>query len=280
MKSLVLLILIGFAATTANGPPSEGWAAGDSRMLESISIELRYCPPTEYSMGFNYGPNPSEFLTADDIAVKVKVSRGFWIGRTEVTQSQWKAVMSTEPWLKDWPTGPDYPASGMTRAQAIEFCKRLTERERAKKSIKPSEELTLPTEAQWELACRAGSSGEFCFGQPNFEVLKEHAWFLGNAPAKSHPQKVGTKKPNNWGIFDMHGNVQEICLDDFVSKLPGGMDPLVDNADDLVVARGGTFYYAEDSVRSSARSCHDSETPKNGIDWKDSRGFRIVLNSP
>ncbi|MBI4556069.1 MAG: SUMF1/EgtB/PvdO family nonheme iron enzyme [Candidatus Hydrogenedentes bacterium] len=123
----------------------------------------------------------------------------FEIGATPVTQVQYEAVMEDNP---SYFKGPDNPVERVSWDDAIAFCKKLSER--------TQEQFTLPTEAQWEYACRAGSNTRYCFGDSEKE-LPDYAWYRKNSEGHSHP--VGRKKPNVWGLYDMHGNVWEWCYD-------------------------------------------------------------------
>ncbi len=150
------------------------------------------------------------FGSDDDTTVTL--SRGYWLGRTEVTQEQLQAVMEHLPPQSQF-RGSDRPAERISWLSAMEFAARMTERERAAGRLPEGYVYLLPTEAQWEYACRAGSTG--LFGGE----LEEVAWFAANSAGQTHP--VGRRKPNAWGFHDMHGNVFEWCLDGFHSY-PGG----------------------------------------------------------
>lgn len=129
----------------------------------------------------------------------VQIQREFYLGATEVTQKQWKAVMRANPSRFK---GDDLPVENVSWDDVIEFCKKLSQKE-AKK-------YRLPTEAEWEYACRAGTEMRFSTGDDE-EELKKAGWFNGNSDKKTHP--VGQKAPNAWGLYDMHGNVMEWCRD-------------------------------------------------------------------
>jgi formylglycine-generating enzyme required for sulfatase activity len=124
---------------------------------------------------------------------------GFAIGAMPVTQAQYEAIMRTNlPLFK----GADLPVESVSWHEAVKFCAKLSE--------KTGRRYTLPTEAQWEYACRAGSPGRYCFGDYGNQ-LGDYAWYDANSGGTPHP--VGKKKPNDWGLYDMHGNVLEWCLD-------------------------------------------------------------------
>jgi len=162
--------------------------------------------------------------------VEVTITKGFWMGKYEITQSEWRQVMGTEQW-KGQPAvkeGDDFPATFVSWEQAMEFCHKLTIQEHKAGRVPVRWEYTLPTEAQWERACRAGTETRFNFGDDESK-LGEHAWFRDNAEeaAERYAHRIGQKKPNQWGLHDMHGKVFEWCRDIYGEKLPGGRDPEV-----------------------------------------------------
>ncbi len=173
------------------------------------------------------------FRMGDGAGVAVTLTKPFSLGKTEVTQGQWKSVMDTEPWdgQDNVKADKDNPATYVNWDDATDFCKKLTEIERKSGKLKANEEYRLPTEAQWEYACRAGTTTAFSFGDDESK-LGEYAWYDGNTKNidREWAHKVGTKKPNPWGLHDMHGNVAEWCEDWHDEKLSGGVDPVGLNA--------------------------------------------------
>lgn len=162
---------------------------------------------------------------------EVIITTGFWLGKCEVTQGQWKQVMSTQPWEgkqsyhKGLKEGSDYPAIFLTWADVDTFCSKLTAQEQKAKRLPETGEYSLPTEAQWEYGCRAGTKTRFSFGDDETQ-LGDYAWFQQNTQGvnEDFPHEVGKKKANAWGLHDMHGNVYEMCRDWFDETLPGGFD--------------------------------------------------------
>jgi formylglycine-generating enzyme required for sulfatase activity len=227
--------------------------------------------PGEFMMGSANG-------NADERPVhKVRIRKGFEMGKYEVTQAQWKAVMA-DPHKRDDGAkmlspggnplssdpsrfkGPGLPVDNVSWDDIQGFLKRLNARA-------PKHLYRLPTEAEWEYACRAGGSGE--------SSLADMAWFKQNAGAETH--LVGTKKPNAWGLFDMHGNVSEWVQDwysaDYYGNSPA-VDPqgpaLTPQTGSYRVYRGSCWYHGSEYVRPAFRSF---DFP---ISRFDSVGFRLV----
>jgi len=211
------------------------------------------------------------FRMGDGAGVAVTLTKPFSLGKTEVTQGQWKSVMDTEPWDRqnNVKADKDNPATYVNWDDATDFCKKLTTIERKAGKLKADEEYRLPTEAQWEYACRAGTTTAFSFGDDESK-LGEYAWFNGNTGSEQYAHKVGLKKPNPWGLHDMHGNLLEWCSDWYDGKLAGGIDPVGPNAGSYRVLRGGNWCPYASDCRSASR----------GINYParrdDAYGFRIV----
>ncbi len=139
----------------------------------------------------------------------VKIPGRVWsIGKYEVTQKEYQAVMGVNP--SHFKGDENRPVENVSWYDAQAFCKKLTERERAAGRLPAGYKYTLPTSKQWEIACRAGTTTKYCSGNTEAD-LSRVAWWKVNSGDKTHP--VGTKEPNAWGIHDMHGNVQEWCLE-------------------------------------------------------------------
>ena len=197
---------------------------------------------------------------------EVTLTRGYWLGETPVTQSQWEAVMGENP---SYFKGGDLPVEQVRWHDCLAFSKRLDER-------CPGLHAALPSEAQWEYACRAGQSTAFNDGsactQPvgNDPALDKLGWFAENSEGKTHSLKK--KKPNAWGLYDMHGNVWEWCLDGKRAYgEPSEIDPLgpMEESANRVV-RGGSW-------RSLARYCRSAYRGRFGPGNRDQNlGFRLA----
>lgn len=186
-----------------------------------------------------------------EVEHRVTVTHDYWIAETEVTQRQWEQVMGNRPWTDSTPNAENAPAVFISWHDAKEFCKKLDSRERSLGNIPADYCVDLPSEAEWEIACRAGSDGAFCFGD-DFSLLSEYAVWRGNSGRAGSERRVKSKKPNRYGLFDMHGNVWEWCADAFVDKPGDGVDPL-EVEGDLRTVRGGAASWEAKYCRSASR---------------------------
>jgi formylglycine-generating enzyme required for sulfatase activity len=218
----------------------------------------------------------------DEGPVQVILSRGFWIGTFEVTQGEWKRIFGSLVRPMDKGEGDDYPVYWVNFPEAEAFCRRLTERARASRELPGNWEFRLPTEAQWEYACRAGTGTATSFGD---RLSSTQANFNGKAynAAKSGPSLqqatgVGSYPANPWGIHDMHGSVWEWCRDWYHTVLPGGNDPDLSDRRGAMnrdrtysrVRRGGAWTDDGWACRSAMRLRYEPERRSDHI------GFRVV----
>jgi len=190
---------------------------------------------------------------------EVTLSKPFYMGVTQVTQAQYEAVIGTNPsQLK----GPTNPVEVVSWDDATGFCKKLSEKAR--------QAVRLPTEAEWEYACRAGTKTHFCFGDAD-EGLGDYAWYSANSEQKTHP--VGQKKPNAWGLYDVHGNVWQWCADWYGDYPKGAVtDPQGAASGSQRVLRGGSCYDNPEGCRAACRSRDGPGSRTNNS------GFRVVVS--
>ena len=167
---------------------------------------------------------------ADETQVEVILSRGFWIGKFSVTQAQWRRVAGELPGELSAGAGDDFPLYNVNWPEAERFCECFTTSVHAAGDLPAGWAVRLPTEAQWEYACRAGTTTATCFGdslsslQANFRGDKPYNGApAGPVPGRTTP--VGSYPPNAWGLYDMHGNVFDWCRDWFHTRHPGGENP-------------------------------------------------------
>jgi len=249
-----------------------GTRAGQKRDDNSLKTKLVWIPPGDFTMG---SPKNEKDRFDNEGPVQVSLTKGFWLGQHEVTQAEWQRAMQTTPWSgrDNVKEGGDFPATYVSWFDATEFCKKLSEIERSGGRLPSGWKYSLPTEAQWEYACRAGSRSRFSFGDDESD-LGEYAWFAKNATddAENYAHQVARKKANSWGLYDMHGNVSEWCRDIDVDKLPGGADPEVsDPRHTYRVCRGGCWRMTATYCRSAGRPGNIPSTRGNCV------GFRVAL---
>lgn len=241
-------------APAAAGAASSLPPSAPDQIVRSQGMNLVGIAPGEFVMGNGRGANATE---RDH---PVRITRPYLIGVTEVTQAQWAALMPDNP---SRCRGDDLPVTNITWLEATEFCRRL--------SVKEGRIYRLPTEAEWEYACRAGTSTAFSFGD-SAAALDAFAWF--NRNARGVPQRVATKKANPWGLYDMHGNVREWCSDWFSFRYPAGVqvDPAGPDSGSERVRRGGCVGLFASAATSGARDCGPPDAS-----WDDV-GFRVAAD--
>jgi formylglycine-generating enzyme required for sulfatase activity len=228
-------------------------------LRNSVGMELKLLPAGTFTMARVGGDS-------DEEPHEVILTNPFYLGVHEVTNAQWKRVMGSVPttWQDD-----DRPVERVSWDDTVEFCRKLSalpEEQAAERAYR------LPTEAEWEYACRAGTTTQYSYGIDD-KLLGEYGWFDGNSGNKTHP--VGEKRPNGWGLYDMHGNVWEWCSD-WYGKYPDGRltDPAGPSGGSIRVVRGGSSYNSAGSCRSADRN---GRGPSNRHDYL---GFRLALSRP
>jgi formylglycine-generating enzyme required for sulfatase activity len=258
-----------------------GRRAGDAHVLDGIAF--CWCPSGRFLMG---SPAGEAKRRPDEDQVMVTLTRGFWTARFETTQGDWQRVIGAlpGPLTRELPAGPDYPVGNVTFDEADEFCRTLTNRCRRTGQLPDDWAFRLPSEAQWEYACRAGSTTATAFGntlsrtQANFKGAPYNGAKPG--PALNHATRVGSYPPNAWGLCDMHGNAYEWCRDWYHDRLPGGVDPDLSLAKNTAavnpdgtpsrVRRGGCWADDGWALRSAFRLRFPPASRADHI------GFRIV----
>ncbi len=159
----------------------KGEKAGQVRDDNGLKMKLVWCPPGKFTMG---SPLTESDRRDDEAQVEVTLTKGFWLGRCEVSQSEWKQAMGIEPWVGKGRAiieGDDFPATFVSWDDATAFCRKLTEQERKAGRLSEDWEFALPTEAQWEWACRAGTDTKFSFGDDESK-LGDYAWLSRWSP--------------------------------------------------------------------------------------------------
>jgi formylglycine-generating enzyme required for sulfatase activity len=262
---------ISFNDVTVNLSPHKFYRA----LLQGPPTNMVFISPNTFVMGSP--TNDLDRSMNESPQTTVTLTRGFWIGKYEVTQGEYLAVTGTNP--SDFPGDLSRPISSVSWLDATNYCWLLTQRELAAGHISPGSRYRLPTEAEWECAARAGTSTRFSYGDdPNYLNTTNYAWFLDLAFPDLTVHSVGQKLPNPWGLYDVHGNVWEWCQDNY-GPLPGGVqiDP-AGPASSLLrdkVMRGGAYDYPNSSCRSASRLFRFPLWPDSDV------GFRVVLaNDP
>jgi len=306
----VFCMLLFFSVDTASKKvPVEG-KAWNLPLNPTVSIPMNWIPAGTFTMG---SPANEPGRKADEgPQATVTLTKGYWLGKTEVTIGQWKAVtgmnvrdkvmkLLSDTTLYDFmgkkmmirtfmgfdKNNPDkvlanendeLPMYFVSWYEAMQFCKKLTEQEHAAHRLPVGYEYSLPTEAQWEYACRAGTTGPI-YGSATDTI----AWYGGNSfkgyigkgfgkSPVTGSRNVGGKLPNQWGMYDMLGNLWEWCYD-WYGPYPGGnlTDPTGPATGIYKVNRGGSFGSGINDERSANRA---TNPPNEDSAW---RGFRIAL---
>jgi formylglycine-generating enzyme required for sulfatase activity len=237
-----------------------GSRAGEERVWQiapGVTMTFCWCPAGQFMMGI---PSSEADRGSNEEQVKVTLSKGFWMGKTEVTQAQWLAVIGSNP---SHFRGTNIPVEKVSWNDAREFLKKIDEVLAATDGWKTM----LPTEAQWEYAARAGESWLYS----GSDKLDEVAWYGDNSSDKTN--SVGMKKANAWGLHDMSGNVMEWCRDWYGEKLPGGTDPQGAASGTYRVIRGGSWFLDAGYGRVASR--YDDAPTYAG----NSIGFRVLRSS-
>jgi len=287
MRSLMLCLVVlplviscsGSSETNRAGIPSKSQSNPSEvrdvpKITNSIGMKLVLIPKGTFMMG---SPTTEEGRVQEETQHQVTISKDYYLGVTEVTQGQYEKVMGTNPSYfqgnKIEGSSSNHPVDRVSWEDAVEFCKKLSELPEEKASGRV---YRLPTEAEWEYACRAGSKTAYSFGD-NRRDLGNYAWFANNSGSKEldsatilkdNPQRymdtlvsagcathaVGEKKANAWGLFDMHGNVLEWCSDWYGGYSKGAVrDPVGPIEGSRRVDRGGSWLLEATRCRLAIR---------------------------
>ena len=267
-----------------NPKPGDEW-------INSLGMVFCWCPPGKFRMGIAGAPTPQ---TSDASPVDVVISKGFWISKYELTLGDYGRARKRNPEGREMVAlvHANQPITGIKGPSALKFGSGTLDPVGKKAGCLPSGwGYRLPTEAEWEYACRAGSTSRFSFGDSARELHRyanyadrslhqedgsfHYGDLMANDGVGRRPAPIGSYLPNAWGIHDMHGNVSEFVQDQYLNQLPGGNDPLGDvEKRSNIVIRGGTWCSLADYCRSGFRlSCKFS----NNEGHSDFRGMRVVL---
>jgi formylglycine-generating enzyme required for sulfatase activity len=264
---IALVVMVAFGSLTvaiANEPIADGRTEIPPKELsvdlgKSVTLAMVLIPAGEFMMG-----SPDSDKNARDEEKpqhRVRITRPFYLGKYLVTQGQWEVLMGNNPSRFK---GPKNPVERVSFDDCQAFVGKLNAKTRGQRG-----KFALPTEAQWEYACRAGSRARYCFGDDERQ-LGEYGWIDTNSSGKTHA--VGEKRPNDWGLYDMHGNVWEWCQDyydaGFYAKSPPD-DPTATKLGSFRMIRGGGWYYG-------ARNCGSANRFLSGPEYRyEVLGLRV-----
>ena len=235
---------------------------GHNFTIADLNLELIWVKPGTFTMGS--ASHEAHRNKAEGPQTQVKITSGFWLGKTEVTQAQYEAITGENPSaFKN--VGTNAPVERVSWVHSMNFCKKLNDRERTAGRLPPGYAYRLPTEAQWEYAYRAGTSSEYP------EDPDAMAWHEGNSDETTHP--VGLRRANPWGFYDIAGNILEWTYD-WYGPYPGGTvsDPSGPTRGYYRTARGGSWRKELRVCRSAARSGGSESREDYTI------GFRLALS--
>jgi formylglycine-generating enzyme required for sulfatase activity len=252
-RAAVIMIVMGLAGCTMQSAGRLGNSAdpkvrkiGDTRLLDlgdGVTLDLVWIPPGEFMMGSPFGERGR--VVMEGRRHQVRLTRGFWMGKYTITQAQWRQVMGANP---SHFNADGLPVDQVNWSDCQIFIDTLN------RILMPRHlRSTLPTEAQWEYACRAGTQTRFYSGDSDADLARA-GWYAQNSGNRSH--EVGQKEKNNWGLCDMHGNVWQWCQD-WISPYPRDSEPAIDPTGPATgsdrVLRGGAWNSEPDICRSAYR---------------------------
>ncbi|MDR3229736.1 MAG: formylglycine-generating enzyme family protein [Puniceicoccales bacterium] len=246
------------------------------RLPNNVLLEMLPVAAGSFTMGSPRSePEREPYEKGAEAQHRVNITKPYWLGKYEVTQAQWQAVTGRNP---SHFKGASRPVENVSWHDAVEFCAKLTAQERAAGRLPAGYRYTLPTEAQWEYACRAGTTTPFSTGD---NLTTKQANYDGKLPYNRNAKgeyrgttmDVGSFPANAWGFHDMHGNVWEWCSDWYETSPAGGDDPLGAASGDDRVFRGGALSSFAQSCRSALRFLLLPSISNGDL------GFRLALSS-
>jgi len=280
MKRLIVcLLLLCLAGREATADPPLAVAPFDGRQAKahqetwadqlgvpvhttnSLGMKLNLIPPGEFTMG---SPASETGRLDTETEHLVKITKPFYLSEHEVTQEQYERVMGKNP---SFYKGTNKPVEEVSWDDAADFCRKLSDQE--------GDQYRLPTEAEWEYACRAGTTTKYGFDDDDdVSLLGEYAWYWDSSKLTTH--SVGELKPNPWGLHDMHGNVWEWCQDWYG---PYGSEKVVSDpkgpaSSDFRVLRGGAFTYQPGSIRAAHRNYIQPDGRNYSIGFRLARTYQ------
>jgi len=266
---LALLLLLSLLAPRPTAAEDKEDKA--ARILRTFASEFVQLTPGKgkFPAGLTMG-------TGKDTA-KVRFKAPFAMAKYEVTQELYELVMGKNP--SRW-TGPRNSVEKVTCDDANTFCTKVTALLRKRKLIKDNEVIRLPSEAEWEYACRAGTTTAYSFGDKAAD-LGDYAWYDGNAKGNDPP--VGKKKPNAWGLYDMHGYVWEWTADAWSDSHKGASAagaPRVNAREKARVVRGGAWTEKADTCRSASRQKRDAGHASDAVGFRCVKAVAVVKEEP
>ena len=256
-----------FPETWAESYGQDRYGLWQGVYIDDIEIRFRWLPPGEFMMGSP--PDEPERLDTEDPQHRVRFEQGFWLAETACTQALWQAVMGKNPSHFE---GEENPVENVSWNDAQQFIEKINR-------LHPGLELRLPSEAEWEYACRAGTATPFWFGS---ELTTDKANYNGNYPYADGPKGEYREEtvparhfqPNPWGLYQMHGNVWEWCEDrwhdDYEGAPEDGQPWLTGGDEELAVLRGGSWFSFGWYLRSTYRD-RGLRGSRN-----DNSGFRLA----
>lgn len=270
-RTLLILLVSVFLILISGCQSTPGLKLGkvaDGFTIEGLGLEMVEIEPGTFWMG---SLESEEGRGSDEKRHQVTLTQGFWMGKYEVTQGEWESLMGNHR-SNFKSSGKRAPVENVSWEDAKAFCQRLNEREKSAGRLREGYEYKLPTEAQWEYACRAGTETRYSFGSEE-TALDQYGWYSSNSASTTHP--VGQKQPNAFGLYDMHGNVWEWCEDWYDKDYPSASvtDPVGPASGSGRIERGGSWYRSAEFCRSASRYGDPSSFRDSDL------GFRLALSS-